>query len=220
MAGWIDALERESGLHVPPAVREWYSVRGAVEWLARHSDNILVSAAGLGDPIDGLDYLDGGRLVTETDAQCCWRWAVRLRPPRYEGEPLFHLPGAPPATLDEDPPVWIIDPDDDDPFEQLYADRFSEYVLTSVWTAQAFGKESFFTDDDRLPRQALDTLRQRYVELPTTYAWAGNQPCDAVYRFTGPARVMIAVQGQTALHTVVATDSEQELARIRAVLDL
>ncbi|MET7400321.1 hypothetical protein ABZS66_43230 [Dactylosporangium sp. NPDC005572] len=185
-----------------------------MEWLARHSDNILVNAAGLGDPIAG------GRLVTETDSQCCWRWAVRLRPPRYAGEPLFHLPEVPPTVLDEDPPVWIIDPDDDDPFEKLYADHFSTYVLTSVWTAQAFGPDSFFTDDDRLPRQALDALRQRYVELPTTYAWAGNQPCDAVYRFTGPANIMIAVRDETALHTFVATDNEQELARIRAVLDL
>ncbi|MGI5175939.1 hypothetical protein ACQEVZ_28785 [Dactylosporangium sp. CA-152071] len=220
MSGWIDALEREWGLHVPLAVREWYSIQGAVEWLARHSDNILVSAARLGDPIDGLDYLDGGRLVTETDSQCCWRWVVRLRPPRYDGEPLFDLPEAPPITVDEDPPVWIIDPDRHDPFEKLYADHFSNYVLTSVWTAQAFGKDSFFTDDDRLPRQALDTLRQRYLELPTTYAWAGNQPCDAVYRFTGPARIMIAVRGETALYTFMATDSQQELAKIRAVLDL
>ncbi|WP_432842081.1 hypothetical protein [Dactylosporangium sp. CA-092794] len=63
----------------------------------------MVSAAELGDPIDGLDYLGGGRLVTETDSQCCWRWAVRLRRPRYDGEPLFDLPDALPTGLDEDP---------------------------------------------------------------------------------------------------------------------
>ncbi|MER7006944.1 hypothetical protein ABT297_28445 [Dactylosporangium sp. NPDC000555] len=74
LAGWIDALERESGLHVPLAAREWYSVREAVEWLARHGDNILVSAARLGNPIDGLDYLAGGWLVTETDSRAR-RWS-------------------------------------------------------------------------------------------------------------------------------------------------
>jgi hypothetical protein len=221
LAGWIDGLERGSGLHVPLAAREWYSVSGALEWLTRHSDNILVRAGKLGEPIDGLDYLAGGRLVTETDSQCCWRWAVRLRPPpRYDSKPLFELPEAPPASLDEDPPVWLIDPHDHHPFEKLYADRISTYILTSVWTAQAFGKDSFFTDDDRLPGQALDTLRQLYVELPTTYAWAGNQPCDAVYRFTGSAHIMIAVQGETARCTFVTTDSKQELAKIRAVLEL
>ncbi|WP_432842083.1 hypothetical protein [Dactylosporangium sp. CA-092794] len=70
-----------------------------------------------------------------------------------------------------------------------------------------------------MPRQALDTLRQRYVELPTTFAWAGNQPCDAVYRFTGSASIMIAVRDETALYTFVTTDNKQELAKIRAVLE-
>lgn len=35
---------------------------------------ILASAVNLGGPINGLDYLDSGRLVTKTDSQRCWRW--------------------------------------------------------------------------------------------------------------------------------------------------
>jgi hypothetical protein len=115
-AASMDALERWSGFHVPAAVREWHVVPGAAAWLARRRGNVAVASGRLGAPVGGIDYLARGLLVTETDGQNCCRWVVRLRPlpPRYEPEPLFDLPEAATtiAAVEDDPPVWIVDPDD------------------------------------------------------------------------------------------------------------
>src|SRR5215475_11694030 len=72
-----------------------------------------------------------------------------------------------------------------------------------------------------LPSHALDALRQRYPEMPTTYAWAGNQGCEAICRFSdGSDRIMIAVENEMALYVVISTSSESGLNDIRAAIGL
>lgn len=218
LAAELDALEHRSGLRLPAAVREWYSVGPAQRRLAHRRQNFLIATAELGEPTGRVDHLAHGRLVTETDCQYCCHWIVRIPPPPDDAEPLFPLP-EPVPRFDEDPPVWVIDPDDPDRFELRYADTFSAYVLTSVWDSGLFGAAvSGF--DLPLPPHALDLLRQRYTELPTTYAWAGNQDCDAVYRFDGAARVMLAVKGKVALYVVAGSRDPRHEAELRSLFGL
>ncbi len=214
----IDALERRSGLRVPAAVREWYEVRGASEWLAQRRGNFLVSAHDLGTPLNGVDYLRRGRLATETDCQFCCRWVLRL-PLAPDGTlPLFPLP-QPSSVEFDDPAVFLVDPEHADSHEDRYADRFTTYVLTSVWDASL--PDVAVSDFDRpLPPDALTTLRRRFHEMPATYAWAGNQDCEAMYRFDGTARILLAVKNQVMLYTVVATDDPAARAEVLATLRL
>jgi len=55
---------------------------------------------------------------------------------------------------------------------------------------------------------------------PTTFGWAHNQGCDAVYRFDGPARVATAVTGTTAAWTAIATPDLALRARIADILGI
>ncbi|WP_191837399.1 hypothetical protein [Catellatospora chokoriensis] len=214
----LDDLERHSGLRLPAAVREWYSVGAAQRRLAERRQNPLTTTAELGEPRDRIDHLAHGRLITETDCQYCCHWVVRLAPWPDGTEPLFPLPGAA-SGPDDDPPVWVIDPDDRDVTLMPYADRFSDYLLTSVWDS-CEPADAFSGFDLPLPPHALDVLRQRYQELPTTYSWAGNQGCDAMYRFDGAARVLIAVAGEIALYVVVSTTDPRHEAELRSLFGL
>lgn len=214
----IDALERRSGLRVPAAVREWYAVRGASAWLCERRGNHLVSAHDLGAPLNGVDYLERRRLATETDCQFCCRWVVRLPLTSDGTPPLFPLPEPSPADLD-DPPVFLVDPEDADSHEDRYADRFTTYVLTSVWDAD-LPAEAVSDFDRPLPPDALPTLRRRFHEMPATYAWAGNQPCEAMHRFDGAARVLLAVKDRIMLYAVVAAADPAVRAEVLATLGL
>lgn len=198
----IEALERGSGLRVPAAVREWYCVSTAVDWLGDRRGNFLVASHELGQPVDDIDYLARGQLVTETDCQFCCRWAVEIV-----------------RDAADDPPVWLIDPMDGDPFTERYADRFTDYVLTSVWDA-CLPADAITKFDHPLPARALNKLRQRFTELPPTYAWAGSQGCDAVYRFDGTAQVTVAVEAENALYSVVNVDDDDQAAELLAILGL
>ncbi|WP_204015006.1 hypothetical protein [Virgisporangium aurantiacum] len=218
MTAAIDALERRSGLRVPAAVREWYAVRDASAWLRERRGNVLVDAHDLGRPLNGVDYLGRGRLATETDCQFCCRWVVRLPAARDGTQPLFPLPQPSPVEVD-DPPVFLVDPEDADSHEDRYADRFTTYVLTSVWDAH-LPAEAVSDFDRPLPPDALPTLRRRFPELPATYAWAGNQDCEAMYRFDGAARILLAVKGPIMVYAVVATDDPATRAEVLATLGL
>ncbi len=217
----MDDWERWSEYRLPAAIKEWYSVPDAAECLARRRDNLLVPAARLGEPVDRIDYLTRGLLVTETDSQGCCRWAVRLEPPqsRYRQEPLFELP-SPDTTVQigDDPPVWIVDADDSEAPLERYSDTFSAYVLTCAWDARIWAGNPAVVFDHPLPPGAIDTLRRDCTELPTTYAWAGNQPCDAMYRFDGPAQILVAVAGGRSAYSVVKTDNQQRRARVLSIL--
>ncbi|MCW2143653.1 hypothetical protein BXY51_008250 [Actinoplanes cyaneus] len=170
----------------------------------------------LGEPVT---FAEHGLQVVETDSQGCCRWVVRVpsEPLGYEQEPLPGIPARPDEPGWADPPVWIADMDDPEAQLALYADSFSAYVLTSEWDAGVWDDASA-EFDHLLKPDVLDWLRERFTELPTTYAWADNQGCDATYRFDGPAKILIAVGGGIALYSVVHTDDPQLLAEIRTVL--
>src|SRR6185503_10882831 len=105
--------------------------------------------------VDGIDYVAGGQLALETDGQYCCRWVVPLSVVALDAEPLFPTPQT--LTIDhDDPPVSLVDPEELDPVARIYAERFSTYVLTTVWDS-AMWTAGVYADFDRLlPAHALD----------------------------------------------------------------
>jgi hypothetical protein len=81
---------------------------------------------------------------------------------------------------------------------------FSDYSFAHCWDAHLWRGDLLTDFDHRLTLDALDTLTARLTAPPTTYGWAVNQGCDAVYRFGGTARVAIAVRADTAVWTAIA----------------
>jgi hypothetical protein len=104
--------------------------------------------------------------------------------------------------------VYLTDSDDDTcASRSRYAGTFSDYAFTAAWDAALWTAEVSADFNHPLPAGALDALKTRLTALPTTYGWAMNQSCDAVYRFEGSAKVAVAVTGGTALWSAIAVPS-------------
>jgi hypothetical protein len=211
LSAHLGAVERRLGRQVPAAVREWFTTTGAAAWLADRRGNFMVSSDRLGEPIDDVDHVSRGELAVETDCQYCCRWVVRL-------STLDHSEGSNQPLPYEDPAVDLVDPEGKDQLVQRYADRFSEYVLTSVWDAHLPSDASGWEFDHPLRPEALPELRRRYPELPTTFSWAGNQGCDAMFRFDGDVKILLAVAGDTALYSAVVAKSAKVRSEVQELL--
>ncbi|MBF9134983.1 SMI1/KNR4 family protein [Plantactinospora sp. S1510] len=181
LEGWI-------GGPLPESVREWYLL-GGDRRLTSISSTLVTQTRDFTSPrVSRL--LDNGYLLLETDTQHCCRWVVAV------------------SAAHGDPPVYLIDPNDDTcTTRSRYAATFSDYAFTASWDATLWKGVLSADFDHPLPPDALDTLRLRLTALPTTHGWAMNQGCDAVYRFSGPAKVAVAVTGSTALWSAIAAPS-------------
>lgn len=181
LEGWI-------GGPLPEAVREWYLL-GGDRRLASISSNLVTRTRDFASRTVSR-FLDNGYLLLETDSQYCCRWVVSV------------------SAAYADPPVYLIDPDDDACVTRSrYAATFSEYAFTAAWDATLWAGEVSADFDHPLPSDALDALKLRLTALPATQGWAGNQGCDAVYRFGGAAKVAVAVTARTALWSAIAAPS-------------
>lgn len=182
----VELLESWTGGPLPDAVREWY-LRGGGQRLAAVSANLVTRTRDFDRATVGR-FLDHGFLLLETDSQHCCRWVVAV------------------SATDDDPPVYLIDPDDDACVTRSrYAATFSDYAFAHAWDAALWAEPDLLTEFDRpLPAGALDALTARLTTLPVTHGWAMNQGCDAVHRFGGAARVAVAVDGGVALWSAIA----------------
>jgi hypothetical protein len=191
-------VERRSGSRLPGAVREWFAV-GGDEQLARIVHNRITKISDLAESRVSR-FLDSGYLLLETDSQHCCQWVTSVH------------------AVEDDPPVYLIDPDDYACGTRTrYADQFSSYTFTCAWDALLWHDDVVTDFDHPLPATALDRLRAQFSELPTTFGWAMNQGCDAVYRFEGAARVGLAISGDTALWSAISAPSpgvRESVARI------
>lgn len=161
---------------------EWFGT-GADRRLAQLSGNQIADLASIGEP-DHARFLDAGLLLLETDSQHCCQWVTPLDGP-------------------DDPVVYLIDPDDFEGESRTpYADSFTTFTETAVWDALLYRTDdAAWSFDHELRSDAVATLTTMLRPLPTTFGWAHNQGCDAIYRFDGPARVAIAVTGTMAVWT-------------------
>jgi hypothetical protein len=187
-AGRLSELKRRSGSRVPAAIWEWFAVGGDA-LLAPIVHNRITTVTDLAEADVGR-FLDSGYLLLETDSQHCCQWVTSVN------------------AVEDDPPVYLIDPDDYTcDTRTRYANEFSSYTFTCAWDALLWHDDVTADFDHSVPDDALDRLREQLSELPTTYGWAGNQGCDAVYRFEGAARVGLAISGRSALWSAISAPS-------------
>jgi hypothetical protein len=193
----VAAFELRWGFTVPAAVREWI-VGDWRDWTGgqfadcppRDDRLELLSPAGPGSRF----------LVVDRDSQNCCAFVV---------------------SVDEhdDPPVFLVDPDDTTGASRsVYAERFTAFTQVMVWDGKLFKEIGEFEDSRALPPGALPWLLAQLEPLPTTLGWAGNQGCDAVHRFDGPAAVLLAVEAGTILHSYVVCDDPHLRAEVTAAL--
>lgn len=88
-----------------------------------------------------------------------------------------------------------------------------------MWDAQLYrAEDADWSLDHDLRPDAITELDAMLGRRPTTFGWAHNQGCDAIYRFDGPAR--IAVAGNTAIWTITSTSDPDLRARIADTLGI
>jgi hypothetical protein len=191
--------ERRLRRRLPAAVGEWFRA-GADRRLAQLSDNHITDLASPGKP-DHARFLDAGLLLLETDSQYCCRWVT-------------------PLDGGDNPVIYLIDPDDfAGESRSPYADSFTAYTEADAWDARLYRTEdAAWSFDHELNPDAVGMLAAMLDRRPSTFGWAHNQGCDAVHRFDGPARVAIAVTGETAAWTVVSTVDPALRSEIAGVL--
>ncbi|WP_433788785.1 hypothetical protein [Actinoplanes sp. CA-252034] len=188
VAAELLALQEWAGGPLPAAVEEWFRF-GGDQRLDSVSCNRITRTENLTGPTVAR-FLESGYLLLETDSQECCRWVVPV-------------PGE-----DGDPPVYLIDPEDDAcASRSRYADTFSDYAFTTAWDAVLWSGELSAEFDHPLPPGALFALGSRLTRLPETYGWAMNQGCDRVYRFDGSAKVAVAVADGVALWSAISAPS-------------
>lgn len=190
---------------LPAAVGEWFAA-GADRRLAEVSDNLIPTLADR----RGERFREAGFLLLETDSQRCCEWVV-------------------PLADGDNPVVHLIDPDDFACASRArYADSFTAYTEAAVFDSRIMGPDSLWSFDHVLGPGAVAELGRFLRPGPTTYGWAHNQGCDAVFRFSQDARsevsddadvsVALAVEGSKALWTVTSTHDPSVRTMIADIL--
>jgi hypothetical protein len=171
--------EQQLGIEFPAAVREWYSLEGAVQLLERFSnDDSAFAIEELGEPFD--DWYDGGPkdflsdklLLFMRENQGVCNWAIRL-------------------DCGSDPPV-VVEVDTAPAAKWLpCTDRFSTFVWCQIWdhSQLAVGVSA---QEIHLLKRDLSFLKSNFDELPTTYGWPGN----VNYRFKSEKGAIIIWDGR------------------------
>lgn len=191
--------QREEALDVtfPPAVREWYSLAGAVEFLAKYSNHdhpVPLEKLGktniYNDEPDPYNPLERGLLhiMTENQGMCYWA---------------LYLDGS------EDPPVYVHA--DGELGWQLHAEGFSIFTYAQAWDwSQNVALEA---QDRALTEQDFAFLQSTFRQGPFTYAW----PSPATYRFFDEtSRLVIRDDPEVQADWYASALSEEALLRLAA----
>jgi hypothetical protein len=170
----LDERERALGIHIPAALRAWYSLAGALRVIQPHpnTDHVLpISQLGRQERSwsgESEDPVTEGLLVLIHENQGACRWAVALD--AGDDHPVL-------VQLTSEGSAW-----------RVYADSLSVFIFTLIWDQwgpfdhTASGCRLQAIGDDADP-QILARLRQEYSELYSTYFW----PRRFNYRFTDSA---------------------------------
>ena len=168
----LDQRERTLGIRFPDAVREWYSLEGAVDLLRQHSnaDNPL-PIDKLGEPFPNWygggprDFVAQGLVVFMHENQGVCNWAFKLEE-NPDPEALVEVDTAP---NDE----WL-----------PCADKFSTFVYCQIWDYRHvlnIGNDGVGVSAQELglAQADLQFLQANFLQRPSTCCWPGN----ANYRF-------------------------------------
>lgn len=191
----LNRRERELGIRFPDAVREWYSLEGAVDLLQYHSntDNPL-PIDRLGEPFPNWygggpkDFVPRGFLVFMCENQGVCNWAFRL-----DGNP--------------DPAVFVdVDTAPNDEW-LLCADKFSTFIYCQIWDHGRQGV-GVAAQELELATSDLELLGTNFSPRPSTYGWPGNTN----YRFeTDDGRILIWDSEHKGVDWLVSATSPADL---------
>jgi hypothetical protein len=171
--------EHQRRFTFPPSVREWYSLEGAVEILARYSNSDWPFEIGqLGEPFSDWyrggprDFLSEKLLLFMRENQGVCNWAIRL-----DGTP--------------DPPV-VVEVDTAPNAEWLpCADRFSTFVWCRIWDYSQL-EVGVSAQEIELSEHDLLFLKSKFHQLHTTYGWPGS----VNYRFESKNATVLIWDGK------------------------
>jgi hypothetical protein len=191
------------GITLPPSFVEWYSMRGGIALLGKHSncdDPIEIERLGLPTRWRWQakhDLVREGLLLFMVENQAVSIWAVKL----HDGDD-------PPVVVARDPELeW-----------RPCAPSFSTFIACQVWDhvevfaeADSNGRRSLLqAQASPLRAQDLGFLRENFTEEPSTHGWPGNNQ----YRFQrGDSRILIWDSDDQADWFITAS-TEEHLAEV------
>lgn len=189
----VSELDSRCGGRLPAAVKEWYSLDGAVNILAKKTSDHLVPLEELGKVFD--DWYGGGRrdfvaegyLVIMTENQGVCNWAVPLN------------------SEEEDPPVLVEVESSPNVVWKPFADRFSIFVNTIV--CDWIDSIHLCAQDTPLADKDLGFLREHFTEGYSTYNWPAKQS----YRFRQQDQYILVWAGEDQTDWHLAADSADSL---------
>ncbi len=176
--------EQRLGTQLPPAVREWYSIRDAEQILESHSNNDPPI------PIDEfeLERSDLGDIIPfRHENQGVALWSILL-----DGS--------------DDPPVYV---NVDDNGWNILAKTFSGYIYSCVWDyAVVLDKPAFVqAQNDPLSDGALNSLTREFEEHIRTYGWPGSTQ----FRFSRDRQAILIWSAENQADWFVAADDADAL---------
>jgi hypothetical protein len=194
----VEQAERELGFRLPPSLREWYCNEGAIDLLAKYSNQ--------DSPIPLREFAvkawESHRLLPfkdENQGVCIWA---------------IDLDGS------DDPPVYV-DVDSNGTQWTMQAPTFSAYVHACVWDCVFVLDQPGLVEAQNRPlsSEAVNELRRRFSEQPATFGWPGSTQ----HRFVGTDQAVLiwsaedqadwfvgardAISLESALRTVWSLDS-------------
>lgn len=189
----LDSLEKKCGGHLPASFKEWYSLDGAWEILAKRTSDHPIALSDLGKDrwyVEGSrDFISEGHLVFMTENQGVCHWALELN-----GE--------------DDPPV-VVEVDSLPTVKwQPFADTFSAFVevVVSDWN---YG-HVLSAQDVPLTDSDLDFLRQQFNEGPMTHNW----PAKTSSRFRKDDQCLIIWAGEEQADWFLQSNSPEHLREL------
>lgn len=189
----VESAERRLGFRLPASVREWYCNEGAIEILAKYSNQ---------DP----------PIPLEKFAVIEWN-SLRLMPFKYENQGVctwsISLDGS------DDPPVYV-DVDSDGKQWNMQAPTFSAYIYSCVWDYSVVLDLPALVQAQNGPlsEEAVGELRRHFSEKPSTFGWPGSTQ----HRFADKECAILIWAGEGQADWFVGAGDEKSLeSAVRAV---
>ena len=199
----VNQYENKFGIKLPAAVREWYSLDGAVDILEKICSiipiSINISEQKFSNWYDSgpYDFISNGLLLIAREVQGVANWAIKL-----DGT--------------DDPPVLIEVDTAPNMIWNTYIEHFSDFIYVTVW-------DSFYdlspreltlsAQDKKISNRDLDFLKHNFNQECCTHYWPGQNN----YRFFKEDKCILIWDGKDEADWFIwakSKDSLRELVKI------
>jgi hypothetical protein len=193
----FDNLEKRLSRRLPASLKEWYSLKNALDNILGNQDKVF-SIHQLAD--DPLKILADHKLFLIDENQNVCGWALDLN-----------------GT--DDPPVLISDEDFDRWHD--FTDTFSDFVFIRAWDYQ--WSDGYYLQakqvDANFAPDLVNHLGNHYTELPISHGGFWRYiPSAKVYRFMrGQKRVLLTLQGDGVTWELRTNEYDDLVSLVKAV---